>query len=127
MQGMSLLPFATPTQGARGKDLVFSEVDYRKNLYALRTKEWKIIHHPRFKDTLGQASKEYEVYHLASDPEERIERSDKTAPIDQLRRSMSQFRKHLEALSKSLGGNEALDFEIDPELVEELRAQGYLK
>lgn len=124
MQGASLLPFIRSSTTARGKSMVFSEVDFSSNLYTLRTKEWKIINNVRHRKS---SLKEYELYHITSDPGETCELSEDSLELEVMRERLNRFRRDLDRLAEALGANERKESEIDPELLDALRAQGYVK
>lgn len=124
MQGASLLPFIRSSRTARGKSIVFSEVDFSSNLYTLRTKEWKIINNVRHRKP---SLKEYELYRISSDPGETSELSEESPELEAMQERLSRFRNDLERLADSLGARKGKGSEIDPELLDALRAQGYVK
>jgi arylsulfatase A-like enzyme len=125
-QGVSLIRFLDPSDaGSPWKKTAFSEVDYQANKYALRTDTWKIIHNP----VTGAegACREFELYELASDPEEIRDLAGESRYFETLRKRVTLFRKNLEAFSASLKGKGQKVGDLDPALLNELRAQGYVK
>jgi arylsulfatase A-like enzyme len=138
VQGASLAAFIDPSPGGTrprsGEDspsgrkaYAFSEVDSTSNKYAFRTEAWKIIHNPRALELPDGRHGEYELYHLEEDPRESADLAGTHPMFEKLRERMRVFRKNLEAVAESLKGKEGKVGAMDPELLEELRAQGYVK
>ena len=121
IQGRSLGSLVDAALAERRKTIAFSEVDSLANLYALRTSEWKIIYTPP-----GTDAEAYELYHLTEDPGERNDAKD-TASFETYRRRMDGFRKDLTEFSDSLTGESTSGGEFDPDLLDELKAHGYIK
>lgn len=120
-QGRSLMGYLDPSRGAGAKPMVFSEVDYIIQRFAVRTKEWKIIHNPK------DEQRPYELYSLVSDPGEEKDLAGASPVFEGMRERMEKFRRNLDAFSDSLKGSGDQAARIDPRLMDALRAQGYVK
>lgn len=123
-QGESLCAYLDSTPAASKDSVVYSEVDEIVNLYALRSNDWKIIYNPK---DIENETQGYEFFDLQKDPNERNNLSFETPEFDEFRGRFESFRKGLDAMSDSLKGSVDMGGELDPELMEALRQQGYLK
>lgn len=121
IQGRSLKGYLDASSRASSKPAVFSEVDFDYLRYAVRTKDWKVIH----STSSGQGH--YELYNLASDPGEKKDLAAESAAFKGMKERLDAYRKSLEALSDSLKGSGDQAADIDPGLMDALRAQGYVK
>ncbi len=129
IQGISLCRLFEPAAGRYGGGfgVAFSEIDYLANKYTLRAGDWKIIYTPGNGSGKETGDIEYEFYDLASDPGEKTNLVYSSSRFEDFQRTLAEFRKKLESISGSLIPLEEKTNVMDPELMEELKAQGYVR
>jgi arylsulfatase A-like enzyme len=127
VQGNSLMNFLNPEYGGTPDRIAFSEVDFASRKYALRSDAWKIIYNPKARSDDKTDHKEYELYDLQADPDERKDLALELQRHENLQERMTAFRDRLRSIADSIEGQGDARSEIDPELLNELRAQGYVK
>lgn len=121
VQGRSLMGYLDASSRTPAKPMVFSEVDFDFRRSTVRTKDWKVIH------SVANGQRKYELYNLASDPGEERDLAAESAAFKGMKERLNAYRKNLKALSDSLKGSGDQAADIDPGLMDALRAQGYVK
>ena len=119
MQGVDLLA------GDPGARVLWSEVDDDfVHKYALQDGGWKLLHAPPDPDVEFPASKEWELYDLRRDADERDDLTS-AAPehLERLRATLERQRDALRALAEALG--ETGRVELDAATLRQLRELGY--
>ena len=127
VQGRSLAPLIQGDPSASARPWPFSEVDFDSNRYALRDREWKIIYTPGHGPARGKDRGAWELYHLATDPGEKENRAARAPEFVEYRDLLLDLRNKLKTLADSMQGSVQGGPEIDPELMNALRAQGYVR
>lgn len=127
LQGQSLACFLGPDRGRFKKPFAFAEVDSSSNKYALRTRDRKIIYNPLWNSVGPEGQKEFEFFDLNADPEEKQDLTKESSEFEDYKKRLASLRDSLENLADSLKKPEKGGESIDPELMDELRAQGYVK
>jgi len=126
IQGQSLYPFFDPSLGHTSDGLAYSEVILRCESYTFRTKDWKVIYNPDPESAPKKPYRKYELYNLGSDPAEKSNQAD-LPEMDNYVKRLDLIRKNLGKVSDAIQGQIVEGQEIDLELLEELRAQGYIR
>lgn len=126
IQGQSLLPFFDPALAHTSDGLAYSEVILRVHSYSLRSRDWKVVHNPDPGMAAPNPYSEYELFHLPDDPAEVNNQKDLPAMKDYIKR-LDAVRDSLKKASDAIQGQMVEGQEIDPELMEELRQQGYIR
>jgi arylsulfatase A-like enzyme len=119
MQGVDLL---APRDAGRA---VWSEVDdYRARQASLRAGGWKLVRGSLDPALIFPSEREWALYDLARDPEERADRSAaEPARLAELRRELETFQEHLDERRDALGPLQT--GEVDEATQELLRQLGY--
>jgi len=120
IQGQSLCSLMDPKKYlGKGSNMAFSEVNSTLTKYALRTPRYKLIFTPK--------SEQVEFFDLQLDPKEINSLPDKSSDVIQYKKNLNTLRKGLENLSSSLKSSQDDGAAIDMELMNQLRAMGYVK
>jgi arylsulfatase A-like enzyme len=127
IQGRSLLPFLDPAFSGSADPPAYSEVEFGVNKYALRSRKWKIILSLDPPGAGGGEGAAHELYDLTGDPNERRDLAERAPEFDAFRKQLDAFRRELQAVSSGMARGAGRSAPLDPALLDELRAQGYVK
>jgi len=126
VQGTSLMPFMRYGDDRNLSDYAFTEAGYSENYQrVIRRGSWKLIHAPAQEDQELMKGVPFELYDLASDPNELENVIDANPEIaEELKGRLFEWMETAASGASNEGPGEV---EIDQETEEALRAIGYTK
>ena len=126
MQGRSLLPFVFAGDERAPGRATFSQASYDAEFAseAVNFGRWKLVRESS-SNAARQERPRFRLFDLSEDPEERVDRSNELPVSTRTLRQMLAWRRYTDARARA-AREEPGPVDLDPELLEQMRALGYV-